>query len=65
MDKSTQKYIFDQFYRAQRGDVHTVKGFGLGLSYVKRIIEFHKGTIDLTSEPGSGSEFKIFLPLSS
>ncbi|GAB4247961.1 MAG: hypothetical protein Tsb0034_27310 [Ekhidna sp.] len=62
MDKTTQEYIFDQFYRAQTGDVHDVKGFGLGLSYVKRIVEYHKGTISLTSEPGSGSEFKIYLP---
>ncbi|WP_436515901.1 sensor histidine kinase [Ekhidna sp. To15] len=62
MDKSTQKYIFDQFYRAQKGDVHNVKGFGLGLSYVKRIIELHNGTIELKSEPANGSEFKIYIP---
>lgn len=62
IDKKVQKYVFDQFYRAEQGDVHTVKGFGLGLSYVKRIIEFHQGTISLRSEPGKGSEFKIFLP---
>lgn len=64
MDKSTQKYIYDQFYRAQKGDVHNVKGFGLGLSYVKRIIELHDGTIELKSEPGNGSEFKIYIPFS-
>jgi len=62
IDKKVQKYVFDQFYRAEQGDVHTVKGFGLGLSYVKRIIEFHQGSINLKSNPGKGSEFKIFLP---
>lgn len=62
IDKTVQKYIFDQFYRAQRGDIHTVKGFGLGLSYVKRIVDFHKGSIGIKSEPGIGSEFTIFLP---
>lgn len=62
IDKKVQKYVFDQFYRAEQGDIHTVKGFGLGLSYVKRIIEFHKGSIALKSNPGEGSEFKILIP---
>lgn len=61
MDKNTQKLVFDQFYRAQKGDVHNVKGFGLGLSYVKRIIDLHDWSISLKSEPGNGSEFRIYL----
>lgn len=64
MDSVTQKYVFDQFYRSQGGDVHDVKGFGLGLSYVKRMVEHHKGNISLKSEMGKGSEFSITLPTS-
>ncbi len=62
IDERVQKYVFDQFYRSEQGNIHTIKGFGLGLSYVKRIVEFHKGTISLKSQPGAGSEFSIFLP---
>ncbi|MEO9484441.1 MAG: HAMP domain-containing sensor histidine kinase [Ekhidna sp.] len=62
MDMDTQKFVFDQFYRAQKGDVHNVKGFGLGLSYVKRIVELHDGSIELKSELGQGSQFSIHLP---
>lgn len=62
IDSSNQKLIFDQFYRAEKGDLHTVKGFGLGLSYVKRIVHFHKGSIRLSSTVGSGSIFTITIP---
>ncbi|TDI65543.1 MAG: HAMP domain-containing histidine kinase [Bacteroidetes bacterium] len=61
--KEIQKYIFDKFYRAESGDVHSVKGFGLGLSYVKKIIEAHKGRIDLSSVLNQGTEFRLFFPI--
>ncbi len=62
MSKEMQKHIFDKFYRVSTGNIHDVKGFGLGLAYVKMMIDAHKGHIELKSELGKGSCFEIFLP---
>ncbi len=58
-----KKKIFDKYYRVSIGDVHDVKGYGLGLNYVKRIVKLHKGKIIVNSTLGKGSEFIIGLPL--
>jgi two-component system phosphate regulon sensor histidine kinase PhoR len=60
--KDQQERIFDKLYRVPTGDVHDIKGFGLGLSYVKAIVEKHQGVVSVKSEFGKGSTFIIQLP---
>ena len=62
MSKSTQRQVFDKFYREQVGNVHNIKGHGLGLSYVKEIVKLHQGTVFVSSEKGKGSVFTIQFP---
>ena len=63
ISKTAQKKVFDKFYREHTGDIHNVKGHGLGLAYVKRIVDDHHGEVMVESEKGKGSTFIIKLPL--
>jgi len=62
MDANARKHIFEKFYRAHSGNVHDVKGYGLGMSYVKWVIDTHKGQITVNSEIGVGTSIEIILP---
>jgi two-component system phosphate regulon sensor histidine kinase PhoR len=62
MSKAVQSKIFERFYRQTSGNIHDVKGFGLGLNYARAIIDAHKGNVTVSSEPGKGSRLDIFLP---
>ena len=60
IDKDVQRFIFDKFYRAAGGNLHDVKGFGLGLTCVKEIVDAHRGMVSVSSSAGEGSQFDLY-----
>jgi two-component system phosphate regulon sensor histidine kinase PhoR len=62
LDAETKQLVFERFFRAATGDLHNVKGYGIGLSYVKSVIEAHDGSVRVESKPGEGSQFILTLP---
>lgn len=63
ISKADQKHVFEKFYRVSTGNVHNVKGFGIGLNYVAQVVRLHHGSISLESEVGKGTTFTVSLPI--
>ena len=63
MDKATVKHMFDKFFRKPTGNVHNVKGHGIGLTFVKQVVDHMKGQIFVESEEGEGTTFYLYFPL--
>ncbi|KKL95981.1 hypothetical protein LCGC14_1849080, partial [marine sediment metagenome] len=63
VSKEDKHRIFQKYYRVLDGDLHKVKGYGLGLSYVKRVIEKHRGKVLIDSEENKGTEITVIIPI--
>ena len=63
ISKKNLKHIFDEFYRVTKGNVHDNKGYGLGLNYVRKIVELHGGEVKVKSVLGEGSTFTVYIPM--
>ncbi|HQU53538.1 MAG TPA: ATP-binding protein, partial [Saprospiraceae bacterium] len=64
LSKEARKHVFEKFYRVPTGNLHDIKGFGLGLSYVKAMMNAHNGDVEVKSELGKGSSFTLYFPRS-